>query len=218
MRADEPGVAAHQLDDPDAVARRCGLGMGGFEGVRRDVHRGLEAEGLVDEGDVVVDRLGDADHAERDSLPRGDVGDGAGALEGAVAADRDQQVHAELFEAPDHVGRALCAPTEPEDAPAGVVDVVHDARRERDGRQAALGDQPLVAEAEAEDVAHAVHMVQLEDERSNHAVDSGAEPSAGHDPCPGPGRVEEDLAPGTRPLERQGLRGGVAALDREEDA
>src|SRR3712207_7953535 len=55
---------AHELDQADAAGRRAGLDAGGVDGLGGLGHRRLEAEALVDVGDVVVDGLGDADRSE----------------------------------------------------------------------------------------------------------------------------------------------------------
>ena len=67
VAGDEAGVTPHQLDEADAVGRGLGLDVGRADALGGLGERGLEAERLVDVGDVVVDRLGDAD--DRDSAP-----------------------------------------------------------------------------------------------------------------------------------------------------
>ena len=87
---DPAGVAAHDLDDDHAVVRLGGR-VQAVDRVGRDLHRGLEAEGVVGAREVVVDRLGHADdrHAVGGEL-RGDA-------ERVLAADRDQRVDARRF-------------------------------------------------------------------------------------------------------------------------
>ena len=58
-----PRVAAHHLDEHHAVVR-LGRGRQPVERVGHDVDRGLEAEGLLGRGEVVVDRLRYADHRD----------------------------------------------------------------------------------------------------------------------------------------------------------
>ena len=89
--------------------------------------RGLEAEAVVDERDVVVDRLRDAD--DRDpQLALGDhVGDPLRAVQRAVAADHEQDVDAELLQAVDDLVRVLLPARGAEDRAAVLVDVA--ARR-----------------------------------------------------------------------------------------
>ena len=106
---DEAGVAAHQLHQADAVARPGGLGVGGVDGPLRLGHRGLEAEGRLHEGDVVVDGLGDADDAERAAPAAGLPGDRPGPLQGAVAADGEEDADPQLLQGIDHLRRVLGA-------------------------------------------------------------------------------------------------------------
>ena len=67
IAGDEPRMPAHQLDQPHAVRRRLRLDVRRRGSTRCARERGLEAEALVDEHDVVVDRLRDAD--DRDLRP-----------------------------------------------------------------------------------------------------------------------------------------------------
>ena len=60
---DEPRVAAHQLHEPDAVARALGLGVGGVDRAARLATAVSKPNVFCDERDVVVDRLGHADDA-----------------------------------------------------------------------------------------------------------------------------------------------------------
>ena len=83
---DPPRVAAHHLDHhhPVVALRR---GVQPVDGIGRDLHRGVEAEGEVGGGEVVVDRLGHADH--RDARL---VAQPGGHAEGVLAADGDERV------------------------------------------------------------------------------------------------------------------------------
>ena len=83
---DPAGVAAHHLDDHDAVVRLGGR-VQPVDRLGADRDRGVEAEGVVGAGEVVVDRLRDADdrRAEVRVQPRRDA-------ERVLAADRDERV------------------------------------------------------------------------------------------------------------------------------
>jgi hypothetical protein len=91
VQRDPAGVPAHDLDDERAVVR-LGGGVQPVDGVDGDLHRGVEAEGVVGGAEVVVDRLRDADDVQ---AGRGQLGRDA---EGVLAADRDQRVDAGLLE------------------------------------------------------------------------------------------------------------------------
>ena len=61
VAGDEAGVPPHQLDQPDPADPGLGLHHRGIDRLRGGAEGGDETEALPDEGDVVVDRLGDAD-------------------------------------------------------------------------------------------------------------------------------------------------------------
>ena len=92
VQGDPARVPAHHLDDQDA---HVGLGGGvqPVDGLGGDADRGVEAEGVVGGGQVVVDGLGHADALDAVLVvqPRGDA-------EGVLAADRDQRVDLVLGE------------------------------------------------------------------------------------------------------------------------
>ena len=100
MHRDPAGVAAHHLDDHDAVVRLRG-GVQPVDRLGADRDRGVEAERVVGAREVVVDRLRDADDR------RAEVGmEAGGDAEGVLAADRDERV--DLLECrPDGVDAAV---------------------------------------------------------------------------------------------------------------
>ncbi len=173
MQRDPAGVPAHHLDDEDAV-----VGLGGgvqpVDGLGRDVDRGVEAEGEVGAGEVVVDRLGDADdvHAE--------VGELGGDAEGVLAADRDQRVDAQAGEVRldlldaavdlERVGTGRA-----EDGTAARQDAADLGHPERLG-QPLQRATPAVPEAQKL-VTVGVHT--LADHRADHRVQAGAVAAAG---------------------------------------
>ena len=83
---DPTGVTAHHLDDHHAVVA-LGGGVQPVDGIGRDLHRGVEPEGEVGGGEVVVDGLGHPDDGDARLLAetRRDA-------EGVLAADHDQRV------------------------------------------------------------------------------------------------------------------------------
>ncbi len=60
VHGDPAGVAPHHLDDHDPLVR-LGGGVQAIDRLGGDRHRGVEAEGRLGAGEVVVDGLGDAD-------------------------------------------------------------------------------------------------------------------------------------------------------------
>ena len=91
MQRDPAGVPAHDLDDERAVVR-LGRRVQPVDRLRRDVHRGVEAERVIGCAEVVVDRLRHADHvhAEFGELRRH--------AERVLATDRDERVDAQIGE------------------------------------------------------------------------------------------------------------------------
>ena len=79
-------LAAHHLDDEDTLEGR-GRVPDLIQGIEGDIDGRVGADGVVDAGDVVVDRRRDADH--REAVP---LGQDPGPRERAVAADDDEAV------------------------------------------------------------------------------------------------------------------------------
>ncbi len=92
MEGDPAGVAAHHLEDHHPVVA-LGGGAKAVDRIHRDVHGGVETEGVVGGAEVVVDRLRHPDHLDAGVVQV------PGDTEGVLAADRDQSVDAVLLEA-----------------------------------------------------------------------------------------------------------------------
>src|SRR6476469_1135331 len=168
VQRDPAGVAAHDLDDQGAVVR-LGGGAQPVDGLGRDVHRGVEAEGVVGGAEVVVDGLRHTDHA--DAV----VGQPLRDAEGVLAADRDQGVDLELGEdLPDPLDAAVdlvrVGPRRAEDRAAAGQDVLDLV--EPDRLDEAL-DRALPAVAETDGVPP-VGLDALADHGANDRVESWA--------------------------------------------
>ncbi|MPM63688.1 hypothetical protein SDC9_110569 [bioreactor metagenome] len=85
-----PGVAPHDFDHGGALVGLHGVRQL-IDGVDGGIGRGVEADGIMRAGDVVIDRSGDADgvDAEPCEIPR--------AAEGAVPADGDDAVDTKVL-------------------------------------------------------------------------------------------------------------------------
>ena len=88
---DPAGVAAHHLQHHHAIVA-LGRRVQAIERVGRAGHRGVEAEGRQRRGEIVVDRLGDADDGDAsfEELLRD--------RERAVPADADERTQAEALD------------------------------------------------------------------------------------------------------------------------
>ncbi len=95
VRSDPAGIATHRLYDDDAVMR-ARRGAQPIQRVGDDRHRRVEADAVVGLGEVVVDGLRDADHA--DALLVKPLRD----AKGVVATDRHESVDAPAPNAVEH--------------------------------------------------------------------------------------------------------------------
>ena len=93
---DPARVAAHHLDDHDAVVR-LRRRVQAVDRLGRDADRGVEAEGVVGAREVVVDRLRDADDRQLSSAKQA-----CRDAERVLAADRDERVEARGREVLQH--------------------------------------------------------------------------------------------------------------------
>ena len=71
-------------------------------------------------------------------------------------------------------------------------------------------EQSGVAVSDPEDALHSIIVRELQEPRSNHVVEPGRQPSAGHERRRGLSRIEEEPAAWTRLLE--GERVGIGSL------
>ena len=87
----QPGVPAHDLHDQRTVVALRG-GVQPVDRLHGDVHRGVEAEGVVGGAEVVVDRLGYPDYG--DAL----LAQPGGYAQGVLTANGDERVDAKTGE------------------------------------------------------------------------------------------------------------------------
>lgn len=176
VQRDPAGVPSHHLDDQRAVMRFGGRPQP-VDGLRRHVHRGVEAEGVVGGREVVVDGLRHAH--DRDAV----VGQPAGGAQGVLAADGDQRVDAlGVHGAPDGFGAALARgvrvrPRGAEDGPAAGQDVEDVPAGQRTGG-ALEGAAPAVAVPD--DLVSPG--LRGDHDRADHRVQPGTVAAAGQHP------------------------------------
>jgi hypothetical protein len=92
LHRDEARLPPHEPHDADAAVGGRRLHFGRQQRALRLLDRGVEAETLVDEQDVVVDRFGHANDGTIDALPLALGLDGGRAGVAAVAADDEDHV------------------------------------------------------------------------------------------------------------------------------
>ncbi len=190
VERDPAGVAPHHLQDHDpAVAFRRRVQP--VDGVGGHGHCGVEAEGVVGGGQIVVDRLRHGHHGD----PH--VAETLGNPQRPVAADGDNAFDAELADSFDHLGRAvhtnrgavlvdgrilerIPAVRRVEQRAALRQDAADDLRGHGDDL---TGKQPLEAQLDAEHF-HVVVAAGSADGGANDCVEAGAiaAPSQDADP------------------------------------
>lgn len=189
---DKSGVTAHELHEAEPVKGAIRLVVGARDDVGRAEHGGLETERAVDEVQIVVDGLRDAD--DRDGLLAlfDFLRDGVRAAKRAVAADAEQHIDVQAHQGVDHDGGFLVAAGAAEDSAAVVLDGVNHVWVEHNGRIAVRGIEPTVAVRDAKDVADAVVEPEHGHEALDNVVQTRAEAAAGDNAGAGPCRVVEN--------------------------
>ena len=176
------------------------------------VDRGLESEGFVDEGDVVVDRLGDGDDADGETAPRRFLCDIVGAARRAVSADAEENVDVHSGECIDHHDGIFRAAGAAEDGSAGFMNVIGIGVVEQNRLKFVIGVEAAIAVADAIDQRHAVLNAQRAGEKFDDVVEAGAEAAGGEDGRFGPCRVVIDFRPGPRLFECRNLHSAPEVL------
>lgn len=173
VQGDPSGVAAHQFDDHDALMR-LGGGLEPVQCLGRHRHRRVETEGDIGAGDVVVDGLGHADDRQAG------LAEQPSRLEGALAADRDDGVDAEVRAAPRgqfraaaqlarlYTGRAQDRAAQGQDS----------ADRVEGQRAVVTVQQAAPAVFEADDLVAVIGDTAVDD-GSDHGIEAGAVTATG---------------------------------------
>ena len=86
---DPAGVPTHRLDDHDAAVALGGRAKS-IDGFGDHVDGGVEAEGEIGEGQIIVDGFGNADNGQLKVVVEAD-----GDSQGVVAANHDQRIQSE---------------------------------------------------------------------------------------------------------------------------
>ena len=204
VSGDEARVAAHELDEADTIVGAKRLGVGGADGGNGGGHGGLKPEGAANEVEVVVDGLRNADDGNLQATATALVGDVAGTTEGAIAANREEDVDAHALKGVNHADGVLLAARGTEKRAAPLVDGVNLVRRENHGLVAELGDEAGVAITEAVDGLDAVAEGQDLDQALDDVVQTRAEAAGGNDGGAGGAGIMENLAMGAGALKLGG--------------
>jgi hypothetical protein len=155
-----------------------GGGVQAIDGVRGDLHRGVEPEREVGAGEVVVDGLGHADHAHAVLGVQP-----AGGAEGVLAADGHEGIQAQALEARQRglgrvvVAEGVCARALQHGAPAG-----EDAAHVHAGEGHGIGLQQPLPAAQDSQVLVAMGALANLHHRADDGIESGAVAPSGQDP------------------------------------
>src|SRR5579862_5519757 len=123
--------------------------MGGANRTSGLRNRGLKAETLIDEHDVVVDRLWDADHGDLLAAFANCPGDSLRAPQRAVASNDEQNIDVHPLQTVNNFFWILFTARRAKNGPSVLVDARHPRRREVEHGALVFGDESLVPVAEA---------------------------------------------------------------------
>mmetsp|Transcript_94249 Transcript_94249/g.211295 ORF Transcript_94249/g.211295 Transcript_94249/m.211295 type:complete len:444 (+) Transcript_94249:396-1727(+) len=183
-------MPTHQLHEAYAIGVANGLNVRGIDRLHGLRARGVEAEGLVEHGHVVVDRLRHADHSALMADRCHGIEALHGAFVGAVSSQHEVLPDVHLCHDLGDLGVGRVAAVAHEDAPALHVDVLHVLLRELD--PLGLVHAPLEASDDAIHLLDAVRVQHLHN-LANHVVQARAEATASHNCSRRLARVEVDL-------------------------
>ena len=184
-------MSPHQLDQGDAVLDAPRLSVRAVQHLGRFLDCGEVAKGPRDKGDVVIDGLGDADHCQGVSAALCFLKQIMSPALCAIAADREEHIHASADEVLHRTGDIHWPPRRSQHCAALLVDVVHELRCEHN-RIFTLGRiKSLVTPAEAEHFLYAIGVMQLEEERANDVIQARTQPATGNNARASPLWIEE---------------------------
>lgn len=183
-----------------------------MDGFDRSCARGLVAKAFVHEDHVIVDCLGYSNDCKWEISASCLFGDCQGSALAPIAADHKENVYFKFGEPLYHAHRVLGSSGCADVGPAESVNTRHRVRREVDDAVTVFGIQSLVAIRDAQDPAHTVTVVSLDDDRSNHIVQPGANPTARNNGANGGAGVEENFFPWPGDFEARQSAPGVDHL------
>jgi len=140
------------------------------DGLRGLFHGRVEAEGLGDEVDVVIDGLRNANDADFRAAPGDLLLNAPGRLHGAVAADDKEHAHVVAFQGVGDILGRLRTPARSEHGAAELMDVGHGLRGQLHRGMAVAIHEALQPEPDAEHPGHMVIMMRLHDDGPDHVV------------------------------------------------
>ncbi len=163
--------------------------------------RGLVAKAFVHKDHVVVDRLRHSHNCKRQVSALCLFRDCQSSALAPIAADHEENVYLEFDETVYHAHWVLGPSGCTDVGAAEAVNIRHRVRREIDDAMTVFGIESFVTVGNAQDSAHSVPVMRLQDDGSNHIVEPGANPTARDDGADGGCGVEEDFSSWPRDFE-----------------
>ena len=192
IRCDKAGVATHELHEAKAVECTVCFDVCACNHVRGTEHGGFKTERPVDQVQVVIDRLRDADNRDGLLTLLDFFSNSMCTTKRTVTTDAEQHVDVESHERIDHDGRVLHAAGATENRTAVFLNGIDHIRVKHDGGVTVIRVQATVAVRDTEDVPHAVVEPEHLYKALDHVVEAWAETAASDDTCARPGGVVEN--------------------------
>mmetsp|Transcript_5288 Transcript_5288/g.12724 ORF Transcript_5288/g.12724 Transcript_5288/m.12724 type:complete len:294 (-) Transcript_5288:282-1163(-) len=178
VHGDEPAFAAHELDDADALVRVVRLDQRAVDHLHSLANGGVEAKGLVDERDVIVDRLRHSAHRHRHFAARSLLRDDVRAHVRPVSPDHIHLVDSLLLQRRHDLLQVMPPPRGSKNRTAPRVDMARALLCELHPVQAV---EPFVPELDPPHIRHVVAVAEGEGDALNHVIKTRTEPAARYD-------------------------------------
>mmetsp|Transcript_34019 Transcript_34019/g.66446 ORF Transcript_34019/g.66446 Transcript_34019/m.66446 type:complete len:381 (-) Transcript_34019:68-1210(-) len=217
-------AARPKLADPDAIlhAARCKKHL--VDRLDSPLHDGVEADALVDEGEVVLDTLRGGDDRQLHLAGDGAHLDRVRIAAGLHIAEEKEHVDPPLLEHLQHLLDVALVGRVPQDRPPLLVDVKHRLLRELQPVLGRLIAEPSPPEPHPPRPLDVVAVMQRVGDLPYDYIDAGVEPAAGHNrrvhlggskvsllagPSSNPFVVDQALALRAHGLEEDGVGDGL---------
>ena len=215
VRRDKARVTTHELHKPKAIVGTVSFDVRTRNYVCRTEHGGFKTERPVDQVQVVVDRLRDADNRDGLLTLLDFFSNSMCATERTVTTDAEQHVDVESHERIDHHRRILHSARASKNRAAIFLNGIDHIRAKHYRRVTVARVQSAVAVRDAEDVPHTVVKPEHLNKALNDIVKTRAEATAGHDACARPSRVMENCLARAGRLKRRN-RNALGKIFRDE--
>ena len=198
---DEPGIAPHQLQQPDPIDRPSCLHVSRAHRLNGHRKRRFKAEALVQIHDIVVDSL----RNPHDRLPQPPAltfsRQGRSTSQRPIPSHHKQNVDVHLLEQIHHFPNILLTAGSSQYRTAKVMNLRHGFRTQSHWRQTIPRNHPLIPVTETKSTGHAVPRVALGNDSTHDVIEPGAQPTASDYRGGGFTRIKEEILPRTGQFE-----------------